>query len=136
MPTTADPKSQSITEEIYIRNRELLQERKRAEDLLYNVSEGVFAVDKEFNITIFNHTLETMLSLPESVAVGKKMEDVVIIENEKNERIDLKQYCFLPPQITPILSGLVLKGSPNNYFVNIHFSVIQSERHHKRNHAR
>ncbi|HAI62978.1 MAG: two-component sensor kinase, probably involved in phosphate sensing [candidate division WWE3 bacterium GW2011_GWF2_41_45] len=129
MPTTADVKPQSIAEEIYKRNRELLQERKRAEDLLYNVSEGVFAVDKDFNITIFNHTLENMLSLPESVAVGKKMEEVVVIENEKNERVDLKQYCFLPQQITPILSGLVLKGSSTSYFVNVRFSVIQSEIH-------
>lgn len=127
MPTDFATSPQSIAQEIYKRNRELLKERRRAEELLYNVSEGVFAVDKEFNITIFNNALEDMLGLPEGAGLGKHIDNVIHLETEKGEKIDLKQYCFIPPQKMPVLNDLVLKGADKEYFVNVKFSVIESE---------
>ncbi|KKS59255.1 MAG: PAS/PAC sensor signal transduction histidine kinase [candidate division WWE3 bacterium GW2011_GWF2_42_42] len=103
MPTDTYSDEQNIAQQIYQRNRELLQERRRAEDLLFNVSEGVFAVDKEFKITIFNNRLNMMLGLPEGTALGKDVDDVIILETEKGVPVDIKQYCFLPPQKMPIL---------------------------------
>ncbi|MBI2414589.1 PAS domain-containing sensor histidine kinase [candidate division WWE3 bacterium] len=127
MPNDFDTTQQSITQEIYKRNRELLKERRHAEELLYNVSEGIFAVDKEFTITIFDNALENMLGLPDSSAIGKKIDQVIFIETEKGEKIDLKQYCFIPPQKMPVLYDVVLKGTAKNYYVNVKFSVIESE---------
>lgn len=123
MPTD----QQAITQEIYKRNRELLKERRRAEELLYNVSEGVFAVDKDYKITIFDNALENMLNLPSGVAISKHMDQVIKIETEHGEKIDLKQYCFIPPQKMPILYDVVLKGGVKNYYVNVKFSLIDSE---------
>src|SRR3972149_1643302 len=128
MPTDTYSDDQSIAQQIYQRNRELLQERRRAEDLLFNVSEGVFAVDKEFKITIFNNRLNMMLGLPEGTALGKDVDDVIILETEKGVPVDIKQYCFLPPQKMPILTDLVLKSPVNDFFVKVMFSYIKSEK--------
>jgi two-component system, OmpR family, sensor histidine kinase VicK len=119
--------TQTITEEIYKRNRELLHERRRAEQLLFNVSEGVFAVDKDFKITIFNDTISEMLNIPGGVANGKSMDEVIKVETEKGAPVDLKQYCFLPPEKMPVLHDVVLKAAPKDFFVNVKFSPIQSE---------
>ncbi len=127
MPTDDGNSTQNITQQIYERNRELLQERRRAEELLYNVSEGVFAVDKSFNITIFNHALEEMLGLNEGSALTKKMDEIVRIETEKGAVVDLKQHCFLPPEQEKVISDVVLKTGIKDYFVNVRFSVIKSE---------
>ena len=127
MPTDDANATSTITEQIYKRNRELLQERRRAEELLYNVSEGVFAVDKDFKITIFNNTMGSMLSIPEGVAIGQSMDDIITIQTDKGTKIDIKQHCFLLPLKSPVLSEVVLKGSPKDFFVNVKFSVIQSE---------
>jgi len=128
MPTDTYSDEQNIAQQIYQRNRELLQERRRAEDLLFNVSEGVFAVDKEFKITIFNNRLNMMLGLPEGTALGKDVDDVIILETEKGVPVDIKQYCFLPPQKMPILTDLVLKSPVNDFFVKVMFSYIKSEK--------
>jgi signal transduction histidine kinase len=127
MPTDLTASQQAITQEIYKRNRELLKERRHAEDLLYNVSEGVFAVDKDFNITIFDNALEEMLGIPPGLALGKNIDQVIKVQTEKGESINLKQYCFIPAQKMPILYSLVLKGVNKDFFVNIKFSVIESE---------
>lgn len=127
MPEDLNAAQQSITQEIYKRNRELLRERRRAEELLYNVSEGVFAVDKDYIITIFNNALENMLNIPEGNAIGKNMDQVIKVETERGDVIDLKQYCFVPPQKMPILYNVVLKGGGKNFYLNVRFSVIESE---------
>ena len=60
-----------IAEEIYKRNVELLDQRRRAEELLYGIAEGVLAVDTGLRITLFNNTLEKMLRLRKEEAIGK-----------------------------------------------------------------
>lgn len=127
MPADLNLAQQSVTQEIYKRNRELLKERRRAEDLLYNVSEGVLAVDKNYTITIFDNALEKMLDLPQSTALGKKLSQVIYIETEKGEKIGLEQYCFIPEQKMPVLTHVVLNGGIKKFFVNVKFSLIESE---------
>lgn len=126
MPTDNTTAQQELTKEIYKRNRELLKERRHAEKLLYNVSEGVFAVDKNFVITIFNNALEEMLEIPEGSALGKPMNDFIKIETEHGEKVDLTTYCFINSSKQPILYDLVLKGKVKNYYINVKFSLIDS----------
>ena len=120
-----------ITQAMYKRNMELLHERRHAEDLLYNVSEGVLAIDKAHNIILFNHTLEIMLDIPERDAIGKPVSEIVNIETQKGEPIDLKKYCFPADFKEESISEVVLKGKSKSYFVNVKFSIIESDGNEK-----
>lgn len=119
--------SQNIAQEIYKRNRELLKERRHAEKFLYNVSEGVFAVDKEFRISIFNNALEDMLGIPSDIALGKPFDELIKIETHHGEQVDLRPYCFVYSQNQPIVYDLQLKGFHKTFFVNAKFSLIEDE---------
>lgn len=127
MPIVSKNPKEDIAQEIYKRNLELLKERRRAEDLLYNVSEGVFALDRDYKITIFNNALEIMLGLPGHSVLGKNIDHVIHLKNEEGVPIDIKQYCFLPPQKMPVLYNLILKSDQQDYYLNVKFSQIDSE---------
>jgi len=127
MPEDNNLNQQVIAQQIYQRNRELLQERRHAEELLFNVSEGVFAVDKDYKITLLNNSLNKMLDIPEGTALGKHIDDVIKLETEKGTPIDIKPYCFLPPQKMPILNDAILKGTSSDHYVKVFFSNIKSE---------
>ncbi len=120
--------SENITQAIYKRNKELLEERRHAEDLLYNISEGVLAVGKDYKVVLFNHTLETMLGIPESEAIGKDLNDILKLQTQKNEAIDIIKYCFQDEGKDEGISDALLIGKSKSYFVNVKFSILAAEK--------
>ncbi len=121
---TSKADSKTVAEEIYKKNLELLEQRRRAEELLYGISEGVFAVDNAYNVTLFNYTLEKMLGIKSENAIGKHVSAVVCMENEQGNPINLVDYCFPGDKEHMSIEGAILKGKYNNYYVNMKSSVI------------
>ena len=115
---------QSVTEEIYKKNLELLEQRRRAEQLLYGISEAVFAVDKTLNITLFNHSCERMLGVSAEDVLGKPANEILKFTSEKNELIKAEDFCFSKDTEKSNLEAVVLKGQDKNYYVNIKTSLI------------
>ena len=115
---------QSVTEEIYKKNLELLEQRRRAEQLLYGISEAVFAVDKTLNITLFNHSCERMLGISAEDVLGKPANEILKFTTEKNELIKAEDFCFSKDTEKSNLEAVVLKGQDKNYYVNIKTSLI------------
>src|SRR3990167_3448012 len=115
---------QSVTEEIYKKNLELLEQRRRAEQLLYGISEAVFAVDKTLNITLFNHSCERMLGISADDVLGKPANEILKFTSEKNELIKAEDFCFSKDTEKSNLEAVVLKGQDKNYYVNIKTSLI------------
>ena len=114
----------AVAEEIYKKNLQLLEQRRRSEQLLYGVSEAVFAVDKYLNITLFNHTAERMLKIHTSDVLGKYARDIVTIETEKGEPINLEDYCFQEDPQKTQLAAVILRGPDKSYYVNVKSSII------------
>ena len=113
-----------IAEEIYKRNVELLDQRRRAEELLYGIAEGVLAVDTGLRITLFNNTLEKMLRLRKEEAIGKQIEDIITLTTEDGKSVDIKKYCLSEnPEFTH-LEGVILTSKFRSYFVNLKSSII------------
>lgn len=111
--------SQSITEEIYKKNLELLRERKRTEQLLYGVSEAVFSVDSDYKITVFNRAAEKMMGISSLEAVGKNADEIVHLQKENGQKIPAADFCFKGNQEFMSPDIAVLKSSNGNFYITV-----------------
>jgi len=107
MPQTIDIKK--ITEQLYVKNLELLDQRKRTENLLYNVSEIVITIDKSFKITFFNKATQKILDIkdPEDI-LGKDINDIIKVKHG-DKYFDTKTYCFDSSKIGHRIKNLILE---------------------------
>lgn len=120
----------NLAEEIYKQNLELLEQRKRTEQLLYGVSEAVISVDTDYKITIFNRAAEKMFRVTSTGAVGKNYDDIVKIEADKGGRILAKSYCFQKEPEKGTLDKIVLRVSDRGYYINLKTNNIELSKNH------
>lgn len=114
----------SLAEELYVKNLELLEQRRRTEQLLYSVSEAVFAIDDTFKITIFNKTAETIIGKKADQVIGEDVDGTVWLETEDGKRITSREYCYQDSEIL-VLNQVVLRGKERIYYVNVKSRVIK-----------
>ena len=124
-----DPQTQSdvknIAQELYKKNLELLEQRRKTEQLLYSVSEAVLAINEEFKITIFNKRAEEMAGMPAQDAYLKDIQEVVTLHDQSGFPFDIKSQCFLSKNLE--VSGLVLKDREKDYYINYGSSIIDHQ---------
>lgn len=114
----------AVAEEIYKKNLELLEQRRRFEQLLYGVSEAVFAIDKDFKITLFNHIAEIMLSQKKDSVLGKDARNLISLESEKGDKINLETICFQKDPAKACVNEVILRCTERSYYVNVKSSVV------------
>lgn len=114
----------SFAEEIYKKNLELLEARRRAEQLLYGLAEAVFAVDDQYNITLFNNTLEKLLNKKLDEVINLPANQVIMLTKESGELVDIRELCFVEDEDKKRVDGLILKGATADYYVNVRSSII------------
>ncbi len=114
----------SFAEEIYKKNLELLESRRRAEQLLYGLAEAVFAVDESHNITLFNNSLEKILNKKLDEVLNLPVNQVIMLTRENGEPVDVKELCFVEVEEKKKVDGLILKGATSDYYVNVRSSII------------
>jgi len=117
-----------ITEQLYIKNLELLEQRKRTEEILYNISEIVITIDKSYKITLFNKTTQTTFGLEPEDILGKNINDIVKLK-QGNRHVDIKRYCFDDSKTGHRIKDLVLE-TPNmegTIYVNLSVFTVKYE---------
>lgn len=119
--------SDKITEQIYRKNLELLQERRRTEQLLYSVSEIVIAVGITYEVTFFNHAAARYLGISENEVLSKNFNDIVRISTEKGQVIKAEEYCFQDDNSKGELEGVILETMNGKFYVNVKTSNIYHE---------
>ncbi len=120
----------SLAKELYKRNLELHTERKRTEELLYRVSEAIYATDEKCNLTLFNHTLETLLEKQASEVLGKPVAEILKLTDVKGTPLDVNAFCTIKGDgakeennIVPPLA--ILKTTKKDHYVHIKISTIE-----------
>lgn len=79
---------------------ELSRRKKQDEAILRSIGDGVFAVDKDLKIVLFNKAAEKLTSWKEEEALGKTCREIFQFKNQKDEVICnkestcLAQKCF------------------------------------------
>lgn len=116
-----------VAQEIYLKNLELHKDRKHAEQLLYRVSEGVYATDEHCKITLLNHALEELLQVKAEDMIGKDASEVITLFNEDGTPIDTMQYCKLEVDTVDIPNVAILKCPSGNHYVHVKVSAIEGE---------
>ncbi len=127
MPDTTQPDNKTIAQEIYKRNRELLEQRRRTEQLLYSVSEAVVAVDKNLNITFLNSTAERIFKIKSDETLGKPVHAMIKIQTEKGIPINPDEYCFNDVPAKEETNYIVLTAPDRTYYINLKSRVVDPE---------
>ncbi|HSX39504.1 MAG TPA: ATP-binding protein [Candidatus Saccharimonadales bacterium] len=117
--------TKSLAEEIYKQNLELLEQRRRVEQLLYSVSESVFAINDKYNFTLFNHISEQMLSKKRDEVIGTNAKQLIILETDKGEPIQLEQFCFQTDLSKAEMEAVVLHSTDRSYYINVKSAIIE-----------
>jgi signal transduction histidine kinase len=127
MPTSSKTDSIKITQEIYKKNLELLQDRRHTEQLLYSVSDIVFAVNLDHKITLINHAATNYLNIESENVVNTDVDTVIKLKYEKGQNITSTDYAFQLEASKSKIDGLVLETPYGDMYVNLRTSIITSE---------
>lgn len=121
-------KTKNVAEELYKRSLELLKERRRTEQLIYNVAEAVIAVGRDLKITLFNSAAERITGVDSVIALDKPIDDIITLETEAGTPIKLSTYCFDEKAKQNSMSNLIITSVDNNkYYVNLKVSTVEEE---------
>lgn len=66
------------------------EEKDKTEAILYGIGDGVFAVDKDLKITMFNQGASAISGYSAEEAIGKRYDQVLKFSNEKSGESELK----------------------------------------------
>ena len=116
-----------IAKELYKRNIELFKERRRTEELLYRVSEAIYAADEKCTITLFNHTLSKMLNINTEDALGKNVSEIVKLIDNDEEEIDVTDFCKKDQDLSEYPKSAILIAPNKNYYVHVKVSLIDTK---------
>jgi PAS domain S-box-containing protein len=110
-------------DKLTISSIEYLLQRQRMEDLLYEVSEAVVGVDKNFHITLFNKIAEKMTGVEAEKALGRDVSEIIRLENTKGGLVDVRKLCFKSEEQNA--TALKFKGA-SDFSVNLKSSIIKA----------
>ncbi|MCX6783534.1 MAG: PAS domain-containing sensor histidine kinase [candidate division WWE3 bacterium] len=115
-----------ITQEIYKRSVELLEEKRRLKELLDGVSEPVIAVNSDYKITIFNKAAERMVEEVTENILGQLADKRINLRDASNAAVKFSDFCF--KETTPIVTLeniTITTPSMREYVVNLKASTIK-----------
>lgn len=119
-----DPRHQELAQQIYKRGLELVEEKKHTENLLYNISEAVVAVDREYKIRLVNKTAEELLSTASQEAEGKDLGELLKLTDDQEKEVTPENYCFKPTDVT--LQNMVLESPKGRRYLKLQSTSIKN----------
>lgn len=119
-----------INQQMYKKNLELIEEKRKAEALFYNITEAALVTDTDNKILLFNRTAQNLTTISEAEAVGKSFGEIVTLFDAKNNRITgdtIKN--LLEFKIGIKLTNLILKRlDERERFVNLTASKVSIDK--------
>ncbi|MBI4084633.1 MAG: PAS domain-containing protein [Candidatus Levybacteria bacterium] len=97
--------------EIWRSDKKLDQKRARDEAILVSIGEGIFGTDKEGKIIVMNQAAQNLLGFRFEELQGRRLYEVIVMENEKGELI----YESERPIIQSLATGNRISGVYHYY---------------------
>ena len=119
-----DPQHQELAQQIYKRGLELVEEKKHTENLLYNISEAVVAVDKEYKIRLVNKTAEELLETVSQQAEGKDLGDLLKLTDDQEKQVTPEDYCFKSSDVT--LQNMIFDSAKGRRYLKLQSTSIKN----------
>ncbi|MBU4380929.1 PAS domain-containing sensor histidine kinase [Candidatus Parcubacteria bacterium] len=126
MPPEITISPQKILKELYIKNLELVRERRRINEILQQVAEVVFAVDQNYKITIFNTSAEGVFGVSQGDAIGKNADSIIKVFL-KDEPFSITKYAFKSKAVLKTINQekLTINGNlGNKYYFKLNFTNV------------
>jgi len=132
MEATVNPNSnqllKQIAKELYINNLELNKQRKRIQEVLFQVAEIIFSIDQKFKIVVFNSSAEIAFNISKEKAIGKHADEIINLISHKNAQpIKTNDYAFLKKDKVKKDFGdpiIVKKESDEGSYYKLNFNNI------------
>lgn len=127
---TIDPNKllKQIAKELYQNNLELNKERRRIQEVLFQVAEIVFSVDQKYRIVVFNSSAEIAFNIKKEQAIGKHADKIINLISCKNESdIKIKDYAFSKKDDVKRIFGdpiVVRNKNDENSYYKLNFNNI------------
>ncbi len=121
-----NPQHQTLAQEIYKRSAELVEEKKHTENLLYNISEAVVAVDKDYNINLINKVAEELLQISSQQVEGKYLGDFLKLKTEEDAEVAPQDYCFKNTDV--LMQNLVHNSDFKKMYLKLQSTSIKNPR--------
>lgn len=106
MATKLDYTIKNIEAEVKERTKEIAQEKNKTELILKSIGDGVFVVDKEMKIIMFNKIAEKITGFKSQEVLGKKINEIVKLINP--ETGDERDTCLIEETLK---TGRIQKSS-------------------------
>lgn len=119
-----NPQHQILAEQIYKRGLELVEEKKHTENLLYNISEAVVAVNDSLGINLLNKIAEDLLETTSQKSEGKNLGDFLTLETEDGRQIIPSDYCFKSVDIT--IQNLIHISTAGKRYLKLKSTTIKN----------
>lgn len=126
MPPKITISPHKILEELYIKNLELVRERRRINEILQQVAEVVFAVDENYKITIFNTSAESIFGVKEEDVVGKNADSIIKVFL-KDQPFSIREYAFKSKAVLKTINQekLTVEGNlGNKHYFKLNFTNV------------
>lgn len=122
-----------VARELYKKNLQLNVEHQRLEDILLQVAEAIFAVDADYNITLFNASAETMFGVRKEGVIGKNPDTfmTLLFDDTNQKKVSIKDYAFVKetPQLKDKLERIVLNTKDGNImYLKLNYKNIVYEK--------
>lgn len=99
MANTISYSIRNTEKEIKERTREIAEEKNKIDSILKSIGDGVFVVDTEKRITMFNKEAEKITGFKTEEVLGKKTEDILKFKNPSHND-NRKKACFIEEAMT------------------------------------
>ena len=119
-----NPSHQGLAQEIYKRSAELLEEQKHTENLLYNISEAVIAVNRALKITILNKAAEDLIKLSAEKVGGKMLDEVLALTTESGNKVSSETFCFKPRDV--LMQNLMHDSGGITQYIKLQSTTIKN----------
>lgn len=100
----------NILEDVEEEKDKVSKEKEKINTILYGIGDGVFVIDKDYKITIFNQVASDISGFTPKEAIGKKYNQILKFIYEKNGKVNDKfvKQAFATGKITAMANHTML----------------------------
>lgn len=103
-------KQTAVSETLAMAKQQIEQQKNMTDTYLRSIGDGVVAIDREWNITLWNKTAAEITGWNEAEALGKPLRNVVkfIRENDRQENIDFIEHAMVTAKTASLEGKTIL----------------------------
>jgi len=124
---------QQIAKGLYNNNVELNKERKRIQEILFQVAETIFSIDQNYKVTVFNASAEITFNISKEEILGKDVDKYInLLSIDNKTKINIRAFAFksknnMPEYINEPICIINEVGEPTYFKLRFNNIIVNSD---------